>query len=54
MYKNVPIIPLAVIGIVIAAITAAQALLIDWLPPAQSEQEFLSLSEPVTVNVDCS
>ena len=38
MYKNVPIIPLAVIGIVIAAITAAQALLIDWLPPAQSEQ----------------
>lgn len=38
MYKKVPIIPLAVIGIVIAAITAAQALLIDWLPPAQSEQ----------------
>ena len=38
MYKKVPIIPLAVIGVVIAAITAAQALLIDWLPPAQSEQ----------------
>ena len=36
MYKNVPIIPLAVIGIVVAAITAGQALLIDWLPPADS------------------
>jgi hypothetical protein len=24
------------------------------LAPRQSEQEFLSLSEPVTVNVDCS
>lgn len=24
------------------------------LAPAQREQEFLSLSEPVTVNVDCS
>lgn len=24
------------------------------LEPKQSEQEFLSLSEPVTVNVDCS
>lgn len=38
MYRKVPIIPLAVIGIVVAAVTAAQALLIDWLPPAQSEQ----------------
>lgn len=38
MYKNLPIIPLAVIGIVVAAITAGQALLIDWLPPATTEQ----------------
>lgn len=38
MYKNFPIIPLAVIGIVVAAITAGQALLIDWLPPATTEQ----------------
>ncbi len=36
MYKNVPIIPLAVIGVIIAAITAGQALFIDWLPPADS------------------
>lgn len=38
MYKKVPIIPLAIIGIIVAAVTAAQALIIDWLPPAQSEQ----------------
>jgi cytochrome c oxidase subunit II len=36
VYKNVPIIPLAVIAIIVAAITAGQALLIDWLPPADS------------------
>lgn len=36
MYKNVPIIPLAVIAIIVAAITAGQAFLIDWLPPADS------------------
>ena len=36
MYKNVPFIPLAVIAIVVAAVTAGQALLIDWLPPADS------------------
>jgi cytochrome c oxidase subunit 2 len=38
VYKNFPFIPLAVIGIVVAAITAGQALLIDWLPPADTEQ----------------
>lgn len=38
MYKNVPFLPLAVIGIIVAALTAGQALLIDWLPPADSEQ----------------
>jgi len=38
VYKKIPSIPLAVIGIVIAAITAGQALLIDWLPPADTEQ----------------
>ncbi len=38
MQKKFPIIPLAVIGIVVAAITAGQALLIDWLPPATTEQ----------------
>jgi cytochrome c oxidase subunit 2 len=36
VYKNVPFIPLAVIAIVVAAVTAGQALLIDWLPPADS------------------
>jgi len=36
VYKNAPLLPLAVIAIVIAAITAGQALLIDWLPPADS------------------
>ncbi|NBR91856.1 MAG: C4-dicarboxylate ABC transporter permease, partial [Rhodobacteraceae bacterium] len=38
MYKKIPIIPLAVIAVVVAAITAAQALIIDWLPPASTEQ----------------
>jgi len=36
VYKNAPVIPLAAIGIVVAAVTAGQALLIDWLPPAES------------------
>ncbi|MSO44029.1 MAG: cytochrome c oxidase subunit II [Thermoleophilia bacterium] len=38
VYKKMPFIPLAIIGIVVAAATAAQALLIDWLPEAASEQ----------------
>ena len=38
MYTKIPIIPLAVIAVVVAAITAAQALIIDWLPPASTEQ----------------
>lgn len=38
MYKKIPVIPLAVIALVVAALTAGQALLIDWLPPADSEQ----------------
>lgn len=38
MYKKIPIIPLAVIAIVVAGLTAAQALLIDWLPEATTEQ----------------
>lgn len=38
MYKKIPIIPLVVIGAVVAAVTAGQAFLIDWLPPADSVQ----------------
>lgn len=38
VYKSKHVLPILIIGIVIAAITAAQALLIDWLPPASSEQ----------------
>ncbi len=36
--KNRHIIPLAIIGAIVAALTAAQALLIDWLPESASEQ----------------
>ena len=38
MYKSKHVLPIVIIGIVVAALTAAQALLIDWLPPAASEQ----------------
>ena len=38
MYKSKRLITLAIIGIIVAAITVAQALLIDWLPPATSQQ----------------
>ncbi|MEI7520174.1 MAG: cytochrome c oxidase subunit II [Thermoleophilia bacterium] len=38
MYKSKHILPLVIIGVIVAALTAAQALLIDWLPPATSEQ----------------
>ena len=38
MLKNRHIIPLAIIGVIVATLTAAQALLIDWLPESASEQ----------------
>ena len=38
MYKSKHFLPVVIIGIVVAALTAAQALLIDWMPPAASEQ----------------
>ena len=38
MYKSKHTLPLVIIGVIVAALTAAQALLIDWLPPAASEQ----------------
>ncbi len=38
MYRKIPIIPLAVIGVVVAALTVGQALLIDWLPAAESAE----------------
>jgi cytochrome c oxidase subunit II len=38
VYKKIPFIPLAVIGLVISAILIGQALLIEWTPPADSEQ----------------
>lgn len=38
MYKSKHLLPIVIIGIVVAALTAAQALLIDWLPPAATEQ----------------
>ena len=36
--KSKHTLPLIIIGVIVAALTAAQALLIDWLPPATSEQ----------------
>ncbi len=38
VYKSKHVLPLIIIGIVVAGLTAAQALLIDWLPAATSEQ----------------
>lgn len=38
VYKSKHTLPLVIIGVIVAALTAAQALLIDWLPPAASEQ----------------
>lgn len=38
MYKSKHVLPIVIIGVIVAALTAAQALLIDWLPPAASEQ----------------
>ena len=38
MSKSKHTLPLIIIGVIVAALTAAQALLIDWLPPATSEQ----------------
>jgi cytochrome c oxidase subunit 2 len=38
VYKSKHLLPIVIIGIVVAALTAAQALLIDWLPPAATEQ----------------
>jgi len=38
VYKSKHLLPIVIIGLVVAALTAAQALLIDWLPPATSEQ----------------
>ncbi len=38
MPRNRHIVPLAIIGVIVAGITAAQALLIDWLPPVRSTQ----------------
>jgi len=38
VYKSKHFLPIVIIGLIVAALTAAQALLIDWLPPAASEQ----------------
>jgi cytochrome c oxidase subunit 2 len=38
MPRNRHIVPLAIIGVIVAAITVAQAFIIDWLPPADSTQ----------------
>lgn len=38
MPKNRHIIPLAIIGVIVAAATAIQAIMIDWLPESASEQ----------------
>jgi cytochrome c oxidase subunit 2 len=38
VYKSKHLLPIVIIGLVVGALTAAQALLIDWLPPATSEQ----------------
>jgi len=38
VYKSKHLLPIVIIGLIVAALTAAQALLIDWLPPAASEQ----------------